>query len=314
MSGWLLIIFLLLLGGLISTLGDLLGTKIGKARFSILKLRPKRTATLITIITGGLISASSLSFGILVNRQWRLGLFRLGDLQRELKESREELIPLKQERKDLENELKLLERDIFALRSGQVVLRSGQSLMIYEINADTENLDLIIDDVINNANLITQNIVQPNADEEIDLLRFRKDHLEDLKKTLSQGGDWVINIKSGGNVLKGENYVYAFPELTENKVILIKGETLSSITITVEDFINKEVNNKINLLIGSALAEAKSRGLLGDEIKVNDSYRNLMDFLNKNQDTDIYLEAVSLRRSKTAQPVVVEITFQQILP
>ena len=30
MSGWLFIIFLLLLGGLISTLGDLLGSKIGK--------------------------------------------------------------------------------------------------------------------------------------------------------------------------------------------------------------------------------------------------------------------------------------------
>ena len=42
MSGWLLIIFLLLLGGLISTLGDILGSKIGKARFSILKLRPKK--------------------------------------------------------------------------------------------------------------------------------------------------------------------------------------------------------------------------------------------------------------------------------
>ena len=42
MSGWLFIIVLLLLGGLISTLGDLLGSKIGKARFSILKLRPKK--------------------------------------------------------------------------------------------------------------------------------------------------------------------------------------------------------------------------------------------------------------------------------
>ena len=31
MSGWLLIIFLLLLGGLLSAFGDLLGTKIGKA-------------------------------------------------------------------------------------------------------------------------------------------------------------------------------------------------------------------------------------------------------------------------------------------
>ena len=314
MSGWLLIIFLLLLGGLISTLGDLLGTKIGKARFSILKLRPKRTATLITIITGGLISASSLSLMILVNRQLRLGLFRLGDIQRKLQESRQELIPLKQERQELENELQILERDLYALRSGQVVLRSGQSLIIHEINADKEDLDLVIQDVIQNANLITQNIVQPNADEKIDLLRFRKDHIEELKKLLKQGGDWVINIKSVGNVLKGENYVYAFPEVTENKVIVFKGETISQIKIYADDFSNKEINNKISLLLGETLAEAKSRGSLVDEIIVNDSLRELQEFLNKNQDEDIYLEAVSLRRSKTAQPVVVEITFTNIAP
>ncbi len=314
MSGWLLIIFLLLLGGLISTLGDLLGTKIGKARFSILKLRPKRTATLITIITGGLISASSLSLMILVNRQLRLGLFRLGDIQRKLQESRQELIPLKQEHQELENELQILERDLYALRSGQVVLRSGQSLIIQEINADKEDLDLVIQDVIQNANLITQNIVQPNADEKIDLLRFRKDHIEELKKFLKQGGDWVINIKSVGNVLKGENYVYAFPEVTENKVIVFKGETISQIKIYADDFSNKEINNKISLLLGETLAEAKSRGSLVDEIIVNDSLRELQEFLNKNQDEDIYLEAVSLRKSKTAQPVVVEITFTNIAP
>ena len=81
MSGWLFIIFLLLLGGLVATLGDLLGSKIGKARFSVLKLRPKKTAILITILTGSLISASSLFLMILVNRQLRVGLFRLGDLK-----------------------------------------------------------------------------------------------------------------------------------------------------------------------------------------------------------------------------------------
>ena len=48
---WILIVFLIFLGGLIAPFGDLLGTKIGKARFSILKLRPKKTATIITIIT-----------------------------------------------------------------------------------------------------------------------------------------------------------------------------------------------------------------------------------------------------------------------
>ena len=34
--------FLILLGGLIAPFGDILGTKIGKARLSILKLRPKK--------------------------------------------------------------------------------------------------------------------------------------------------------------------------------------------------------------------------------------------------------------------------------
>ena len=66
--------------------------------------------------------------------------------------------------------------------------------------------------------------------------------------------------------------------------------------------------------MGSTLAEAKSRGSLVDEIIVNDSLRELEEFLNKNQYQDIYLEAVSLRRSKTAQKIVVEITFRQIDP
>ena len=52
---WILIVFLIFLGGLIAPFGDILGSKIGKARFSILKLRPKKTATIITIITGGFI-------------------------------------------------------------------------------------------------------------------------------------------------------------------------------------------------------------------------------------------------------------------
>ena len=163
MSGWLFIIFLLLLGGLISTLGDLLGSKIGKARFSVLKLRPKKTAILITILTGSLISASSLSLMILVNRQLRVGLFKLGDLQKKLQESKQVLIPLKKEReklekkiKDKENEFKQLEKNIIALRSGKFVIRSGQSLIISEISASSkEDIKSQIEKIIINANKYT---------------------------------------------------------------------------------------------------------------------------------------------------------------
>ena len=318
MSGWLLIIFLLLLGGLISTFGDLVGTKIGKARFSILKLRPKRTATLITIITGSLISASSLSLMILVNRQLRVGLFRLGDLQQKLQESRQLLIPLKAEREKLENkiinkerELKQLERNIIALRSGQVVISSGQSLMISEISTNRKiNLDIQLKKIIQDANKLTQKIVIPEEKEPRNILFLRKNHIEELGKIIVQGGDFVINIKSVRNVLKGENYVYAFPEITENKVIVVKDEIISKTLLSSKEKNVNEIQNKINLLLESALAETKRRGSLVNEIKLRSgSVEELRVFLNRYKEVDLELKAVSLRKSKTAQPIVVDLNF-----
>ena len=316
MSGWLLIIFLLLLGGLISTLGDLLGSKIGKARFSVLKLRPKKTAILITILTGSLISASSLSLMILVNRQLRVGLFRLGDLQKKLLESKQVLIPLKRERETLENkikaketEFKQLERKIIALRSGKFVIRSGQSIIISEINSSNiQDIKSQIEKIIINANRYTHKIVKPKTKQIKNILLLRKNHIEDMQNTILKGGNWVVNIKSVRNVLIGENYVYAFPEITENKTIVRKGEKITKIDFKKEDFNKKDITNKINFLISSSLSEIKRRGSLTNEIKLrSDSVKELRNFLNNNDKTNFELEAVSLANSKTNQPVIVEL-------
>ena len=67
MSGWLLIIALLVLGGVLSALGDRLGSRVGKARLSLFNMRPRRTAVLITVLTGSLISALSLGLMLLVS-------------------------------------------------------------------------------------------------------------------------------------------------------------------------------------------------------------------------------------------------------
>ena len=321
MSGWLFIIFLLLLGGLISTLGDLLGSKIGKARFSILKLRPKKTAILITILTGSIISASSLSLMILVNRQLRVGLFRLGDLQKKLNDSRQVLVPLKAEREKLEKkiriketELKKLESSLFALRSGKVVIRSGQSLFIAEItSANEQDVRSQIEKIIINANRYTHNVVNPKKREIRNLLFIRKNHVDELQKIISKGGNWVINIKSVRNVLSGENFVYAFPEITENKVIVRKGEKITKIVFNKDDFSRKDFGDKINLLLSSSLAEMKRRGSLANEIKLkSDSIKELREFFNKNDKTNFELEAISLRNSKTAQPVIVELNINYL--
>ena len=318
MSGWLFIIFLLLLGGLISTLGDLLGSKIGKARFSVLKLRPKKTAILITILTGSLISASSLSLMILVNRQLRVGLFKLGDLQKKLQENKQVLIPLKKEREKLEKkikaketEFKQLERNIIALRSGKFVIRSGQSLVISEIaSSSQEDIKSQIEQIIINANKYTYKIVQPKNKEVRNLLLLRKNHIDEMQNTILNGGNWVINIKSVRNVLRGENYVYAFPELIEDKTIVRKGEKITKIDFRQESFNKKYFGDKVNFLISSSLAEVKRRGSLTNEIKLrSESVKELRDLLNKSNKTNFELEAVSLRNSRTVQPVIIELNI-----
>ena len=91
MSGWLLIIALLVLGGVLSALGDRLGSRVGKARLSLFNMRPRRTAVLITVLTGSLISALSRGLMLLVSRQLRVGLFELDGLQQKLQDSRRQL-------------------------------------------------------------------------------------------------------------------------------------------------------------------------------------------------------------------------------
>ena len=104
MSGWALILVLLVLGGVLSTLGDRLGSRVGKARLSLFKMRPRRTAVLITVLTGSLISALSLGVLLLVSRQLRVGLFELDALQARLQDSRRQLDAAERERNETRTE------------------------------------------------------------------------------------------------------------------------------------------------------------------------------------------------------------------
>ena len=91
MTGWLLILTLLVLGGVLSNLGDRLGSRVGKARLSLFRLRPRSTAVLITVLTGSLISAISLGLMLLVSERLRTGLFELDRLEQRLQTSRSQL-------------------------------------------------------------------------------------------------------------------------------------------------------------------------------------------------------------------------------
>jgi len=104
MAGYTLILAILILGGIIATLGDRIGTKVGKARLSMFNLRPRDTATLVTIATGGMISASTLGILLLLSGQLRDGLFRLESIRSELASSQDQKQKVESELSAAKNE------------------------------------------------------------------------------------------------------------------------------------------------------------------------------------------------------------------
>ncbi len=91
LSGLTLVLAILVLGGVIATIGDRLGSKIGKARLSLFNLRPKQTAVVLTIFTGSLISASTLGILFATNTELRNGVFQYEAVQNRLRKARAEL-------------------------------------------------------------------------------------------------------------------------------------------------------------------------------------------------------------------------------
>ncbi len=300
MTVWLKILLLLILGGILSTLGDRLGTRVGKARLSIFKLRPKSTAVLITVFTGSIISAISFATMVAFDRDLRVGLFQLEDIREKIIES--------------EKELKKLEKNLYAFRSGNVVISSGQTLVTKTIKLDnTNDIKKFIESILQQANFYAFNLVQTNQSKYRRILLVRKDDIQKLENKIADNRSWVVRIKSAGNILRGENYVYAFPEVTLNKLITKKGEVIAIEKISLSNSDSESISKKINLLMASTLAEVRRRGSLSSELKINaNQINNLGKSLVSKKKGDFQIIARALDDSQSAEKVSISLELQSL--
>jgi len=299
-TAWLKILLVLILGGILSTLGDRLGTRVGKARLSIFKLRPKSTAVLITVFTGSIISAISFATMVVFDRDLRVGLFQLEDIREKIIES--------------EKELKKLEKNLYAFRSGNVVISSGQTLVTKTIKLNkTNDIKKIIESILQQANFYAFNLVKTNQSEYRRILLVRKDDIEKLENKIADNRSWVVRIKSAGNILRGENYVYAFPEVTLNKMITKKGEVIAIENLSLSKSDSESISKKINLLMASTLAEVRRRGSLSSELKINaNQINNLGKYLVNIKKGDFQIIARALEDSQSAEKVSVSLELKSL--
>ena len=113
--------------------------------------------------------------------------------------------------------------------------------------------------------------------------------------------------------MRGENYIYAFPEVIKNKKIVNKNEVISSIELSLERPNLDEVSKNIKILLSSTLAEVKRRGSLSSELQINTNEINsIANNLRKKNNVLIILNAISSQTSETADPVSVRLEIGTI--
>ncbi|MEG4211820.1 DUF3084 domain-containing protein [Microcoleus sp. S13_B4] len=104
-AGYILVFVILVLGGVIATVSDRLGTKVGKARLSLFKLRPRDTAVVVTVMAGSILSALTLGIMFATSKPLRTGVFRIDEIQKRLNNARREINQATQEKNRVETEL-----------------------------------------------------------------------------------------------------------------------------------------------------------------------------------------------------------------
>ena len=142
---------------------------------------------------------------------------------------------------------------------------------------------------------------------------WRPTDITKIESSASKGGNWILIIKSATNVLRGDNYVFVSPDLLENKLIVRKGEVIKSFILEKNDLNIKSINLKIKSLLIETRDEIKLKGSQVNEINTRGKFiKKITDFLQDNQNIKFKIEVVSLRDSKIAEPIVVEINILKL--
>ncbi len=176
-SAVVLILAVLLLGGLIAALGDRLGSKVGKARLRLFNLRPRQTAVVVTVLTGTLIAASTLSILFALSKNLRQGVFMIDEIRTQERQARAELNRVADEKIQVEQELERARREQTAIRE-----------RLIELNHNYQEANIQLDLVTQQAKLLEEEVTSLQKEKaELSQLREElKSQIEELRAKINQ--------------------------------------------------------------------------------------------------------------------------------
>lgn len=201
---------LIVMGGIIAFLGDRIGSKVGKKRMTLFGLRPKYTSVIVTIISGVLISFSTVAVMAVVNENVRVALFGLSKLQAQMN--------------DLNQEIKVKNRELEKGKS-QLEARNKEYEDVTKKSEETSReLDRVESQRIYMERELTS--VQDAYDEAQAGVEQSAQEIRDLEKTKEELNSNITVLNQEKKTLLDNIYA-----LREGQVVMQAGQVLTSVTV-----------------------------------------------------------------------------------
>lgn len=225
---------LIVMGGVIAFLGDRIGSKVGKKRMTLFGLRPKYTSVIVTIISGVLISFSTVAVMAVVNENVRVALFGLSRLQAQMN--------------DLNQEIKVKNRELEKGKR-QLEARNKEYEDVTKKSEETSReLDRVESQRVYMENELAS--VQDAYDEAQAGMEKSAREIQNLEKTKEELSSNISTLNEEKKTLLDNIYA-----LREGQVVMQAGQILTSVTVdenmtreqTVQvlESVLKDINNML---------------------------------------------------------------------
>ena len=254
-----IVLVLISMGGLIAFLGDRIGSKVGKKRMTLFGLRPKYTSIIVTIISGALISFSTIAVMAVVNENVRVALFGLSKLQTQMK--------------DLNQEIQLKNKE---LESGKLQLEA-RNKEYEDVTRKSEETSRELDRVESQRVYMENELstVQEAYDQAQAGVEKSAAEIKNLEKTKNELTGNINTLTEEKQELLSNIYA-----LREGQVILRAGQVLTS--VTVDENMNKEQTEKV---LDSVLNDINT--MLKQQMNVTDQNAELIRVSRQDFDTAV---------------------------
>lgn len=246
--GAVMFLVLIIMGGAIAFLGDRIGSKVGKKRLTLFGLRPKYTSVIVTIISGVLISFTTIAVLAVVNENVRVALFGLSQLQAEMD--------------NLNQEIRVKNRE---LEQGKMQLEA-RNKEYEDVTKKSEETSKELDRVESQRLYMESELasVQRAYDEAQAGVEKSAEEIEALEQTKKELNQNISNLNDEKQALIKNIYA-----LREGQVMLQAGQLITS--VTVDEHMTREQSVQV---LDSVLNDINT--MLKQQMNISDENVNLI--------------------------------------